>query len=344
MAVPGVPQNLAVTQGNRTIALQWDLTPTALSYSVQRSSDGVTYSVLGTSTLPSYLDSTPVIGTMYWYKVAGVNGDGTGAYTSAQQMVAAPNGEMSLYQIRLMSKQKADRVNSNFVKTGEWNSFIGLAMKELYDILITAYEDYFAAPPATFTTNGTQYQYPLPDGATSFINDAGQSFVAQPFYKLLGVDLALNNAQNAWVTMGKFQFLDRNKYLYPNSNSTIYGWQNAQYRLMGNNIQFIPNPAGNQRIRLNYIPRMPELIQDTDLSTIGYRGWLHYAITRAAIYALNKEESDISALAMELADLRKQIETSAINRDVGLPDKISDSRSNTGWSGSNGWPGFGAGM
>ncbi len=60
------------------------------------------------------------------------------------QMVAAPPSEMSLYELRLRSQQCADRVNSQFVTTDEWNSFLRLALYELYDLLVTVYEDYFS--------------------------------------------------------------------------------------------------------------------------------------------------------------------------------------------------------
>lgn len=339
MAIPATPTQIGLTQANLQLYLQWALTPTATSYSVQRSVDGVNYSVVATPTLPNYLDTTVSSGVMYWYNVAAVNGSGTSAYSPAYEMVAAPTGEMSLFEMRLHSKQTADRVNSNFVSIAEWNSFIGLAMTELYDLLVTVYEDYFKAPNATFITNNSQNLYPLPNGVLTFTGDNGSSFVAAPFYKLLGVDLALNTAQNAWVTMGKYMLIDRNKYLYPNSNSTIYGWQNAQYRMLGNNLEFIPVPAGNQKIRILYIPRLQQLLQDTDLSTIGFSGWLRYVIVRAAIYALNKEESDVSSLTMELQWLKQRIEASSVNRDAGLPDTVSDSRFNTGWSGSGGFPG-----
>ncbi len=106
---------------------------------------------------------------------------------------------------------------------------------------------------------------------------------------------------------------------------------------MGSNIEFIPTPSGNQTIRLWYIPRMVELLKDTDTTTSGISGWIEYVIVRAAKYALDKEESDSSRLTEELMFLKQRIEESAPSRDAGLPDTISDSRSNTGWG--RGWNG-----
>ena len=343
--IPAIPQNLSVQSGNQEILVSWDLSVGATSYLIQRSADNVTYSALATVTgsplATSYLDSSATLGTQYWYKVAASNTSGTSPYTSPQSAVATPAGEMSLGQIRLAAQQRADRVNSQFVTEQEWNFFINQSMYELYDLLVTIFEDYFLAPPIAFTANGSQYQFDLPNGSNSFINpNTGQTFTPDPFYKLMGVDLALNNAQNAYVTINKFNFIDRNRFVYPNTASTIYGVFNLQYRVLGNQIEFIPTPSGGQIIRLWYIPRLTTLLQDTDTTTLSVSGWIQYVIIRAAKYALDKEESDTSKLDQELLFLKARIEESAANRDAGQPDKISNTRSGgwgQGWfSGNNG--------
>lgn len=340
MAIAAIPQNLYVTQGNGQIFLQWDIQTGATSYTVQRSIDGVTYASYATPVINNYTDTVVTLGTQYWYKVASTNASGTSGYTSPQSAVPSPVGELSLGELRLRSQERADRVNSNFVTLPEWNFFIQQAMYELYDLLITVYEDYFEAPEVSFTSNGTDYLYPLPNGVLSFTDTSNnQSIVAQPFYKLSGVDLGLNNANNAYVTVNKYNLIDRNRFVYPNTASSLYGVFNLQYRLMGNKIRFIPTPSSGQVIRLLYIPRLPVLLKDTDLTTIGYSGWLQYVIVRAAKYALDKEESDTTKLDEELSFLTKRIEESAMNRDAGQADKISATRTD-GWGGSGfGWNG-----
>ena len=186
------------------------------------------------------------------------------------------------------------------------------------------------APPLSFTTDGTTFLYPLPDG----LNYNAQ----QPFYKLCGVDLALNTSQNAYVGINKFNYSYRNKFLYTNSASTIYGVFNLQYRLMGNNIHFIPTPTAGQVVRLWYTPRLPALLADSDTTTTSISGWFEYVITDAAIKALQKEESDISVLMAQKMALRSRIEESAMNRDSGKPDTITDTNSMA--NGVNGYPGF----
>ena len=354
MSAPAVPTNFYVQTANSQNYASWDITATATSYVVQRSLDGVTFNTVatisGSPLSTSYLDSSVSNGTQYWYQVSAVNGSGSSAYTAAQSVTPVPVGEMCLGQIRLMAQQRADRVNSNFVTVPEWNSFINQSLFELYDILITQYgEEYFAAAPAQFTTNGNSQVYALPDGATPYTNSfTGQTFVAPAFYKLLGVDLGLNAQQaqpnNGWVTVPKFNFAaDRNKYFYPNTSSTIYGVFNLAYRLFGNQIEFIPVPSANQPIRLWYIPRMTMLLKDTDITSQGISGWIEYVIVDAAIKALQKEEADVSILGAQKSALLTRINSASMNRDAGRPDTIADTRGAMGWGGWENGPGNGFG-
>lgn len=340
--IPGIPQGFNAQTANQQNLVSWDLSTGATSYIVQRSLDNVSYSTIatvsGSPLATSYLDTAVTIGVQYWYQVAASNSDGDSSYTTPQSVVPTQSGEMCLSQIRLAAMQRADRVNSNFVTLPEWSSYINQAMFELYDLLVTVYEDYFLASPIQFVCDGNTFLYPLPNGTNTFLNalNTSQTVTPPPFYKLMGVDLALNNATNAYVTINKFNFIDRNRFVYPNTASTIYGVFNLQYRVMGSNIEFIPTPTAGQAIRLWYIPRLTELLQDTDVTTMGISGWIEYVIVRAAKYALDKEESDTSQLTQQIVFLKARIEESASNRDAGQPDKISDTRASNGW-GMNGY-------
>lgn len=342
MAIPYQPQGLTAEQADGNILLTWSGSLGATGYQIQRSTDGVNFSNLGTTTYATqYTDTLPGTGIMFYYQVAATNGSGTSPYSSIVQMVAAPPSEMSLYELRLRSQQTADRVNSQFVTTSEWNSFLRLAMYELYDILIMSYEDLFASQYVFINTNGTTANYPVPDGVSNYIGGTYPNSSGSPseaFYKLSGMDLGINTSNNAWVTLPKFNFIDRNTYVYPNSNSTIFGVYNMKYRLMGNNVNIIPTPAGNQQIRMWYSPRLPALLSDNNVTTIGYSGWLRYPIVRAAKYALDKEESDTTKLDQEIAFLKLRIEEASQNRDAGIADTISNTRRDPLYGGS----GFGA--
>ena len=343
--VPYQVQNLTSQQADGNILLTWSGVVGATSYQIQRSTDGVNFTNLSTSVGVQYVDSFPGIGIQFYYQVAGINGAGTGPYSAVTSMVAAPPSEMSLGELRLRSQQTADRVNSDFVITSEWNAFIRLAMYELYDLLISQYQDY-KVQFVTIPTNGTTQLYPLPDGATNYLGGTlggGSGTPAQAFYKMLGLDLNVNTSQQAYVTVNRFNFIDRNQFVYPNSTSTIYGVNNMRYHIEDNNLMLIPTPAGNQQLKLWYNPRLPALLKDTDLTTIGFSGWLRYPIVRAAKYALDKEEgTDTTKLDQEILFLKTRIEQMSANRDVGQAETISNTRKDgsfiSGWNGSiAGW-------
>lgn len=338
MAIPFQPQNLTAEQADGNILLSWNASLGATSYDIQRSTDGVTYATIDTVLqVIQYVDEYPGVGIQYWYQIASINGSGTSPYSNPASAVAAPPGEMSLYELRLRAQQTADRVNSDFVLPSEWNSFLRLSMYELYDLLITTFEDYNIAPPAYINTNGSAFSYALPDGTNYLGGTLGGSSgdPAQRLYKLSGVDLGVNTSNNAWVTVRRFDWIDRNNYVYPNSTSTIYGVYNMRYRPMGTNLNLIPTPSGNQQLRIWYAPILPALLKDTDLTTIGYSGWLRYPIVRAAKYALDKEEgSDTSKLDAEILFLKQRIEQSAASRDQGQAETISNTRQDSIYGGS----------
>jgi fibronectin type 3 domain-containing protein len=326
LAIPAIPSNVVLQQGNAEALATWDIVAGATSYSVQRSTDGISFSTIATPSVNSYLDDTVTSGTLYYYQIASVNSDGTSGYCAAQSVIPVKTGDLSLGQIRLMAKQRADMVGSQFVSDSEWNLYINQAAFELYDLLVTEWEDYFMTDPLTLTTDGNQ-QVDLPDN----------------FYKLLGVDLGLANNTTAWITLKQFQFIERNRYVYPQINSTFFGVFNLQYRLMGNTLFFIPTPSAGQFLRIWYIPKLVQLLQDTDILT-GISGWGEYVIVDAAIRAMQKQENDVSVLMAQKMGLIKRIEEAGMARDAGSPSRISATRFDdvgSGYGFPNGDGGYG---
>ena len=346
MATPSIPQNLIVQTANQQVLISWDLSAGATHYKVQRSLDNVTFLdlivVTGTPLPTEYLDTAVTLNTEYWYQVSA-SSDGTNysPNTLSEWGIPVAQGENSLKSIRLAAQQRSDMVHNEFISTQEWNTYINKALYELYDMLITVYEDYFVATPIQFISNGSTFLYDMPNGSNEFLSGITLApFTPPAFYKIMGVDLALQNANNAYVTVNKFNFIDRNRFVYPNTASTIYGVFNLQYRVIGSKIMFIPTPSASQSIRIWYFPRLTELLKNTDSTSFAISGWDEYVIVRAAKYALDKEESDSTKLDQELIFLKDRIESSASNRDAGQPDKISDTRANNGWgSGNGGWNG-----
>lgn len=141
--------------------------------------------------------------------------------------------------------------NNPFVTDPELNDYITVAYKELYDRLVAAYgNDYYVATTYSFQTSSQMN--PLPDGTPSFTNDDGT--LAQKFYKLLGVDLQYSSSPSGYVSLRRFEFLERNKYAYPNTAVNWNGYSNLRYRIEGDNLYLVPLPMTGQTVRLWYIP------------------------------------------------------------------------------------------
>ena len=322
---PPTPNNFLVQQGNGQVYLSWSQSVGASTYKIYKSTDSINFTVLATQVGMDYTDTSVVVGTNYWYQVSALEPGGSeSATTNAAQVTPTYSGQMTLGQVRLLAQQKADRVGSQFVTTTEWNTYINQSYFELYDLLITTYEDYYVKAPYTLTTDGVNSQFALPTD----------------FYKLYGVDIGVAGNSNAFVTLKKFDFISRNRFVYPQLSSTYLGLFNLRYRLVGNTLMFIPTPTAGQTLRIWYVPRMVTLLKDSDLMD-GVSGWAEYVAVDAAIKALQKEESDVTVLAEQKMMLIKRIEESAMNRDQGQPDSVSDVRTNSErWGSPNGDGGY----
>lgn len=317
MAIPGQPTNFLVQQANAEVLLTCDLMAGATTYTFQRSTDGVSFSTLATPASPLYVDDTVTVGVQYWYQVASTNGSGTSTYVTAQNVIPTNKGQMTLSQVRLLALQLADRVGTQFVTVPELNVYINQSYFELYDILVSAYGDeYYVASPYLLTTDGVTQQYTLP----------------VDLYKVTGVDLSINPSTEAWVTLKHFNFIERNRYVFPQLTSTYLGVFNLRYRVVGNTLFFIPTPSANQTVRLWYVPKMTSLLQDTDMLD-GISGWTEYVVVDVAMKILAKEESDTSVMTLRKQGLLDRIQSMSQNRDIGEPQTVSETRR---WSELNG--------
>lgn len=201
------------------------------------------------------------------------------------------------------ARQRSDMVGSQFVTDAEWISYINYSYKELYDILVSKFEDYYTKEPAYTFTLATGNSVALP-------ND---------FYKMRGLDRAVSGTE--YYTIHPYTFEERNN----RRRATVFRglYPNIRYRIYGGKIYFTPDDAANGDYRLWYIPLASTLTATTD-TVDGVNGWEEYIIVDTCIKALTKEESDVSVFAMQKASLLKRIEEMAANRDVGETQRITD--------------------
>lgn len=208
----------------------------------------------------------------------------------------------TLANLILASRQKADMVNSTFIEDPEWKDYINNSYAELYDLLVSRFEDYYSKS-LSFTVSAGSVSYALPSD----------------FYKFRGLDF--NLAGNDYITVRKFNFEERNK-INRILTRGLRGTSDRQYRIMGQNILFYPVDKAAGTYRMWYIPRFTPLNNSVDV--LGdVMDFQEYITTDAAIKAMLKEESDASALMLHKEQLKQRIEAMASNRDT-QPDRISD--------------------
>jgi len=342
---PYIPVNVILQTGNGKNFLLWDQVAGATSYAIERSTDGISFSSIGTSGTSNFLDSTVSTGISYYYQVASVNASGTSAYAPSYPTSIVPclPGQINLGYLRYMSQLRADKLNSQYLTTDEWNFNIEQSKCELYDILVTKFgDDYFLAPPLIIPLTGLQY-YPLPDGSNYPINGVN----SPACYKLLSVAGNISGAApgpNAgWVPLARFNVSDLYKYTtFPNQAGSLNNIYQAAYREIGSNLWIIPTNQG-QLIQILYVPIATQLLQDTDMLPFSFSAWSEYIINDVARKAMVKEESLEKWTALGQANdlIRERIETTAANRDVGSPNSVSNVRATQGDPSFSGWGGSG---
>lgn len=346
------PQNVILQTGNGQNFITWNSVVGATSYSVQRSLDDSTWSIVGTPTTPSFLDTTALVGISYYYQVASVNVSGTSSYNAPigglpTSIVACLPGQINLGYLRYMAQLRADKLNSEYLTTDEQNFNINQSSNELYDILVGKFgEDYFFAPPLLINLTGV-ISYPQPDGSNYPINGIN----SPALYKLNGIDCNVSGPANdgpnsGWVPLARANWSDRDRYTsWPGQAGALNNIYQMYYRQMGNQIYLFPQNI-NMVVRLWYVPILQQLLQDTDMLPFSISGWSEFIIIDAAMKMMIKEKSieKWNTLAQTKAGMIERIESIAANRDVGQGNSISNVRATMGDPGFSSWgSGFGGG-
>ena len=215
----------------------------------------------------------------------------------------------SLSAIRDQVRQRCDMVNSQFISDVELNSYINASFVELYDILVSRFEDYFTKYPAIAFTIVTGNTYTLPED----------------FYKLRALDGKFDGS-DYWYGIKPFNFSTdrniRNRLIW----RPVVGRSYLMYQILGNILYIIPEERAQCDYQMWYIPRATQLVNDSDVMD-SVNGWEEYVVVDACVKALTKEESDPSVFLAQKQAMLKRIEEMASNRDSGFTPKVGDAMS-----------------
>ena len=137
---------------------------------------------------------------------------------------------VGLSELRLLSRQRADMENSQFITDAEWRRMLNRSYAELYDLIVTSAnsEDYFLKTGTITLVSGTQ-SYNLPSD----------------FYKSRGIDL--NSGSNT-IPLRRYNFSERN-------TGALYSVaSDMRYHLQANKIIFKPAPSSADTVSVHYVP------------------------------------------------------------------------------------------
>ena len=212
---------------------------------------------------------------------------------------------ITLAQIRLRAREKADMVNSNFIEDPEQLSYINKAYFAWYDVIVGAFEDYFLSEPTEFTLAAGVSQFPLPSD----------------FYKLAGIDKSGDAGSDRFYPLRKSKWRERNRT--ENSFSSYGRSPTTSYRIIKDKILFTPVGGVGGNYKLWYIPLATALVDETD-SIDTYNGFEEMLILDVAIQMLIKEESDTSELRFEKVMEQKRMKDMLVDRDIGESERIEE--------------------
>lgn len=206
--------------------------------------------------------------------------------------------QKTLLELRNRAKEHADKVNSSFVSDSVWNGWINESAAELWDLIVSANEDYETQSLNFTITSGNTFALPA------------------DFYILRGLD---KSQSGKFLPVRRFKFEERG--FFQNTFTTTMFYPDVVYRVIKNNLVILPEDMAAGDYRLWYIPIFPELTTDGSVMD-GRNSWDSFISLGAAIFALAKEESDTSA-HQDLKDrVLKRLLSASSARDMGEPGGI----------------------
>tara|TARA_R100000742_G_C4274730_1_gene94855 strand:+ start:453 stop:1184 length:732 start_codon:yes stop_codon:yes gene_type:complete len=239
---------------------------------------------------------------------------------------------VAVTDLGVRARDLADMTNSSFINDAELLRYINSAYRTWYDLVVSAFEDYYvSANPYQFTV-----------GSDGLFDYNGVLTGSNQIYKIAGVDKSGQGSSDSYFPLKPTSWRHRNS---SNSMWSLWDRQPAvTYRIFKNQIRFTPQSSAAGNYQIWYVPVAPQLVYDTPVADVSvssidaYNGLENLLIVDVAIKMLAKEESDVQFLVMERERYETKMKEMLVDRDIGSPQKIEDSQSPT-WS-EAGWGGW----
>lgn len=207
---------------------------------------------------------------------------------------------VTLTTLRTRVRERADMVGSSFIADAATglDAWINEANQKLHGMLVEALGEEYVSSSSSFTTVADQSDYGLPTG----------------FYKLYGVDLSYHGVMRS---LKRYERAERNTYRELRPEAL------PRYSLVGSNLRLYPAPSGGLTGAILYAPEATTLVNAGDSVTYP-NGWERFIVIDAAIQALLKEESSVTALVNERESIVREIRDAKEARDMANPKRVTD--------------------
>jgi hypothetical protein len=250
--------------------------------------------------------------------------------------------EKTLLELRTLARNMSDQNDSDFVSNAEFNVYINLGIRQFYDKLAEVHGQEFLLKQTTFPITQPKVVYDLPDDLHVI---KGVEYSTSPFDSspvdpsLVSTDVFEREANRQVQVMLPYDFRERHDFGgWPADD--FFG-RPLRYRVfteqVGTELEALEyrnrlriNEAANGYIAVWYIPEPPTLSEDTDTAPF-WNGYEVYPAIYAAKMALQKEESDATAMEAELQAMHRRLETMAANRDGGSPGRVAEPSYHRWW-------------
>lgn len=212
----------------------------------------------------------------------------------------------TLAELKLAARRRANFENTTFVKEDELRDFVNGSYAELYDLLVSRFEDYYMTKTSV-TVASPAVSFPLPTDC----------------YKVRGVDF--KNSASDFVTVRQWSFEDRNK-LSKAFSRQLYGVNDRNFRVMGQTVYILPDDKAAGDYQVWYVPRFVPLDSDSDeLSDV--LDFDEYIILDVCIKLCLKEETDPQPFMILKEAMKQRVLAMASNRSTE-PERIQDTSIN----------------
>ena len=264
--------------------------------------------------------------------------------------------EQTLVNLRGFTRQLADMVNTTFVSDAEIDFWLNMGVQELYDLFLEVHgEEYFLKTVEIQVTSPTNV-YALPDDlhAVKGVDYSETSFPLQaesasPSIGETSWDVIHEDVGDRTVPLVPYTFMDRHQ---GGTYSRFLGEPPMGYRIFSERLgtwsaggddpdgyshtyrnMIRLQPVRDGYILVWYVPEPPKLAEGADefdsvtydrVSTAFFNGYEMYPVIYAAKRCLDKEETDSTHLARDLAQMQARVRRMASARDVGHPEAVQD--------------------